>query len=289
MSLELIILGLRRSGTTIFWQTFRQDPALLCYDEPFNPHLRVLPERTGLKAPEEFQRLMRADPASFRDRFAPIPFDQELDPTLTPEQADYLRYLASTGESVAIDTTRCQFKIAALHAIAPEATLVHLYRPAASQVSSHLLPSSPGWRGRLRKRIHRRRFWTRTSGYDHWSFESIIGSDGGSAFAGRMRAAGIDPAAVYALPAVGRLLAFWRVAWEQAEREGRRLYGSRFVSQSFDAFCADPRTVVEGIYRVMGRPLPELDYSDIHPAHGPHQPESPRWLHYGERLGLPRI
>ncbi len=289
MSLKLIIVGLRRSGTTIYWETFRQDPGLLCYDEPFNPHLRVLPERTGLKAPEEFQRLIEADAALFRRRFAPIPFDQELDADLSAGQIEYLGYLASTAEAVAIDTTRCQFKIAALHACAPEATLVHLYRPPGSQVSSHLLPSSPGWRGRLRKLIRRRRFWTRASGYDGWSFESIIGASSASPFARRLAVAGLDPAAIYALPAVGRLLAYWRVAWEQVEHEGERCFGDRFVSQSFDEFCADPAGSVGRVYDVMGLPLRELDCSRVHPASGPYQPDSPRWQRYGEMLGLPRL
>ena len=99
----------------------------------------------------------------------------------------------------------------------------------------------------------------------------------------------LDPRRRSFADAVGRLLAYWRVAWEQVERDGRRCFGEKFVSQSFDAFCGDPSGSAAGIYRAMGLPQPDLDYSRIHPARGPHQSDSPRWDHYGDLLGLPRV
>jgi hypothetical protein len=287
VSLRLIIVGLRRSGTTIFWQTFRQDPRFLCYDEPFNPHLQVLPATIGLKHPEEFLQLVRGDADEFWRRYRPIRFDEELDARLEPAQADYLRWLADRGDDVVIDVTRCHFKLRALRELAPGATLVHLFRPPASHASSHLLPSAPGLRGRVKRRLNRFRFWTRTRGYNGWSFESIIGSDPGSAFGARLRGAGLDPEEIYSMPALGRLLAYWRVAYEEVEREGRAAFGERFVSQSFDAFCRSPRDAVARIYATMGLAMPELDLSRVHPANGPYREGSPRWRRYDALLELP--
>jgi hypothetical protein len=289
VSLKLIIAGLRRSGTTIFWQTFRQDRRLLCYDEPFQPHLCVLPESTGLKAPEEYQRLLEREPREFWDRYTPIHFSDELRAELSERQVAWLEYIASSGEQVVIDVTRCHFKIAALHRLAPEATLVHLFRPPASHASSHMLPSASGLRGRVRKLLCRRGFWSRRGGYDGWHFESIIGNSTVSPFARLLPGAGLDPEQVYRLPAVGRLLAYWRVAYEHAEREGRRCFGERFISQSFDAFCAEPRVAMERCYGAMGMPMPRFDFSRIHPPNGPYRPASPDWRRYRELLKLPRV
>jgi len=285
--LKLIIAGLRRSGTTVFWESFRQDTRLTCYDEPFNPNLSVLPRRTGLKAPEEFIGLIEADAAGFWERFAPIHFSDELREGLSDAQERYLRFLSGTGEHVALDTTRCLFKIAALREIAPEAVLVHLYRPPESLASSHMLPTSRGLKGALRKRLNRRAFWTRPGGYNGWSFESIIGTSAKTLFAHRLSEIGLDPEQVYALPAVGRLMAYWRLVYERAERDGRRYFGERFISQRFDSLCGDPSAAAERIYRAMGLPLPDFDFSNIHPPHGPYQPDSPEWARYRELLGLP--
>jgi hypothetical protein len=289
MAVKLIILGLRRSGTTIFWRTFRQDRRFLAYDEPFNPFLRVLPSRAGLKAPEEFCRLLDRSPEEFWERYAPIPPDEELSEGLTPRQTEYFRWLAESGERVLMDVTRCHYKIAALAELAPRAVLVHLYRPPEATASSHLLPSATRLRNRLRRFAHRRAFWTRSGRYDSWQFESIVGRNGRTRFAERLAETGLDPDVVYAMPAVGKLLAYWRVHHERALRDGSRHFGDRFVPQKLDDFCADPHSSVSRIYERMGLSLPELDFSRVRPASGPHQPTSPRWRRYAEELGLPRV
>lgn len=280
MAIKLIIAGLRRSGTTIFWETFRQDERLLCYDEPFNRYLRVLPAATGLKAPEEFIRLVERDAELFWDRFSPIPYGEELAEGLTDAQRAYLGYLAESGEHVSVDTTRCAFKIAALHEAAPDAVVVHLHRPAASHATSHMLPSAPGWRGKLRRLSRRRGFWTRSGNYNGWGLETIIEGAHDS---------GVLPEEVYRLPAVAKLLAFWKVNYEKAEADGRRCFGERFISQSFDRFCADPEGALARVYELLDMPMPELDFARIHAPHGPHDPSSPMWKRYSELLRVPEV
>jgi hypothetical protein len=289
MSLKLIILGLRRSSTTVFWNTFRQDARLLCYDEPFNSHLNVLPDDNWLKHPQEFNRLIEQDALGFWTRYAQIPFAEELLEGLSDRQAEYLRWLGGSAPRVCIDTTRCHFKIAALHEVAPQAVLVHLYRPPASHASSHMLPSGPGLRGRLRKRRHRRGFWTRRGDFDSWAFESIIGHSSQSLFAHRLREIGLDPQQVYELPAVGKLLAYWRVCYERVETDGPRHYGDHFVSQNADDFCGSPHKVVERVYAKLGVDPPELDLSRIHPPNPPYQADSANWRRYAELLELPQV
>jgi hypothetical protein len=280
LAIKLIIVGLRRSGTTIFWETFRQDGRLLCYDEPFNRYLRVLPAATGLKAPEEFIRLVERDAATFWDKYSPIPYGEELAEGLTDAQSAYLEYLGDCGENVVLDTTRCAFKIAALHQAAPDAVLVHLHRPAASHASSHMLPSAPGWRGLLRRFSRRRRFWKRHGNYNGWGFETIIEGSSKS---------GLLAEEIYRLPAVAKLLAFWKLNYDRAEMDGRRCFGERFLSQSFDHFCNDPQSTMARVYALLDMPMPQLDFGRIHPPHGPHDPLSPMWKKYFELLRVPEV
>ncbi len=287
MAGKLIIIGLRRSGTTIFWETFRQDQQLLSYDEPFNPVLRHLMHGLPVKHPEEFQRLIDRDPITFWSRYSPIEPTDELREGLNAQRRDYLSYLFDTAEHVSIDLTRCHHKIEALHELAPDATLVHLYRPPESNATSHLLPSGK-WRfQRLRRWFRRRRFWTLDSNYDNWQFEQIMGTTPHSLFGERLREIGLDPEAIYRLPGAGKIMALWRVNFERVERDGTRFFGNRFISQSFDEFCHQPQECIERIYRALELPLPRLDQGRIHPPHGPFRPDSPHWKRLRQRVGLP--
>ena len=132
MPILLIIQGLRRSGTTIFWQTLRQDRRLLCYDEPFNQYVHSVPDKGILKHHEEFVRLVEKDGPEFWERFTPIHFTDELRSGLSDRHREYLAYLGRTGERVVFDTTRCHFKVRALHEEYPEAVFVTMLRSNAS-------------------------------------------------------------------------------------------------------------------------------------------------------------
>jgi hypothetical protein len=129
-------------------------------------------------------------------------------------------------------------------------------------------------------------FFTRSGRYNRWGLEELIGRHPDSLFGLRLREVGLDPVAVYALPAVGRLLALWRVAHEAVEREGPRLFGDRFVSVAFEEFCREPQRTVGRIYAAAGSQAPALELSRIRPAKGAYRPRDPRWRPLFERIGL---
>jgi hypothetical protein len=287
--LQLIILGLRRSGTTIFWQTFRQDERLPCFNEPFNPFLREVPIEIPNRSRKEFIDVFRRDSRDFWRRFAPISRIEELQETFSDRQADYLRFLAGRTGSICFDTTRCHFRIPALKEQLPDATLVHLYRTPAAFASSHLIPTgSGGFRSSWLNRAYAQTgFWNRTDRYNNNGMEELVGRHPESLFGHLLRESGVDPGPVYELPAVARLLSFWRLAYETAERDGSRCFGDRFVSVSFEAFCKEPLEAVERIYGALGEPPPEIDLSRVHPANEPFQPENEKWLDMFARAGLP--
>jgi hypothetical protein len=105
-------------------------------------------------------------------------------------------------------------------------------------------------------------------------------------FSHRLRDVGLDPDLVYSLPAVGKLLAYWRVNFEKAERDGRAHFGDRFVSQNFEQFCEDPGAAAERIYQRLGLSMPEFDFSRIHPANRPFDEQSPNWEKYSRLVGI---
>ena len=88
----IIISGLRRSGSSVFWETFRKDPRLCCYDEPFNPNLKELPDQNS-KGTRDVIALYKASPDVFLDRFSPIQLSEETEPNLNAKQDVFLRWL----------------------------------------------------------------------------------------------------------------------------------------------------------------------------------------------------
>jgi len=286
MPIRLIICGLRRSGTTVFWETWRQDARLTCYDEPFNPRLSELAGPRPTRHPEEFQRLLTADARAFWEKYSGIRPRDELIEDLTGAQREYLQYLGGTGEHVTMDVTRCHFKIAALREVAPMAVLVHLFRRPESLVTSHLVPTPHRTLGALRRFVDRQRFWSRDRSSDYWNLESIIGRSPGSTVGRRLETIGLDAQDVYRMPAVGRLLAYWRLCHDVVERDGRRWFGDDFVSQPFEEFCRSPQRSLAHIYERLELEAPAIDSSRIRAPRGPFQPSSPRWAKYRARLGL---
>ena len=107
----VFIVGLRRSGTTAFWKTLKQDKRFFSLDEPFNPKLIELPKEHEKNVRKEFIELLSNDKKKFWDAFSPIYPIQELEFGLKKEQIEYLRYLIEFKNKILIDTTRCHFKI----------------------------------------------------------------------------------------------------------------------------------------------------------------------------------
>ena len=283
---NLIIVGLRRSGTTAFWRTFRQDPGFKAYDEPFNPKLITLPSEHRKRIYQEFVDLIAQDAERFWASFAPIPLAGELQTGLHPHQRSYLSFLTAGANRVVFDTTRCHFKIRDLISEMPDSVLVHLYRRPTAFVSSHLLPTRPGLKRRARLAARRTRFWALKDGYDHWGYQTLIGKHPLSAFGLRMTEKGMESDRIYSLPAAGRLLALWKVCYDEAERVGLAEFGERFVSLPFETFADRPEAVLDLIYGLLQTSRPGLDVSHVRPANQGFAPEDSRWQRLAHTAGV---
>ncbi|MBI1338492.1 MAG: hypothetical protein GC164_16235 [Phycisphaera sp.] len=285
--MNIFIIGLRRSGTTIFWEMFRQDARFVCYDEPYNPMLDELPEEHDKMVRAEFITLYNRDPEDFKRRFAPIPVEEEMHGGMTQAQKDYLKHLIGTAEHTVMDFTRVHFKLRDLHEIDPGAVLVHLYRRPQSSATSHLLPSGgKTLRRKISTWMRLRTFWTRYRWYNNYSFENMIDNCSRGRFDELVRQTGLDVAKVRAMPAIGKLLVWWRVAYETAEKDGRSLYGDRFVSLSFEEFCQQPEKVLRNIYDKAGIEFKGMDLRKVHPAKPPHEADNRKWAYWLEQTGL---
>ncbi len=290
--MRIIILGLRRSGTTAFWRTWRQDERFACYDEPFNPFMVRADDPNWNELPFMEKRLLwERDPKGFWDHFASINRLDELRRGMSDHQQVYLEWLFESAEHVCVDVTRCHFKIADLKQLAPDAVLIHLRRPPQNWLTSIALPSSTNmnriknprlrmwrkFRKSTRNLLSRRRFWEVQSGFGFHAYEEIMGTGPRSLFGYRLREVGLDPELVCRLPLVGRLLALWKLYGEEVETQGAKHFKDHFISINFNAFCRSPEEAISQVYSRLGRKMPLLDFSAIHPPPPPFDPLAPQW------------
>lgn len=235
----VLILGLRRSGTTALWRCFQQITDFTGFDEPFNPRLRELPRDHPKGTLPDLLAVADRDLGGFLDRFAPIDASEEGDPTLTARQSAYLSWLVdqASDRNVVIDETRCGFKVRELANTLEPAVVIHLSRTPSAWIQSHMLPSEKGVsyvRQRCRSRLTdlRTRRLPRDYGLDR------VGSS--ASFEGRLVEAGVSIARFNRLKAVEKLYLLWLLHENEIAISGREVWGGRYRQLVYADFVEDP-------------------------------------------------
>ncbi|MGZ0656215.1 sulfotransferase [Coraliomargarita sp. W4R53] len=268
---NIFIVGLRRSGTTIFWETLRQNKSFVSFDEPFNPLLTELPLQNRKRTRDEFIEVFNRDSEAFRTNFAAIPLDEEFAPGLTALQSNYLKWLLGQFDKPAIvDFTRCTFKIEALHQIDPEAVLIHLFREPGAFATSHLIPS------RSRKKLpchtqlmdwyRKTTFFSRTGGFDSYGYENLYNLNRGRIFEVPSSASALE-----------KLLHIAQISSTTANVVGQRFYQDTFMSLNFEDFTKNPSEALNQLFSLAGAHQFDFDLSGIRLAAERFQTGSPKW------------
>lgn len=257
---NVLISGLRRSGTTAFWETFRKDGQSLCFDEPFNPSLWMDPSTNQKGTWTELLAVLQRESAHrFTEAVAINPHD-ELTPDITRQQKDYLRHLYRQHSRVVVDSVRVWSKLDSLADITESPLIIHLVRHPRSWVTAHLLPSSarPSYRRRLSNIYRRYSFFSRRGLYNNWHYQDIVeasfGSQSGEAVS-FWHEIGKTAEEVARQPAYRRLLAFWWAAVLRTERQLAQLRAEQHVTVTMEEFQATPRTVFTALYEKAGWPV----------------------------------
>lgn len=137
---SVLISGLKRSGTTVLWETFRKDLRNRCFDEPLNPDLwkgRLQNSKGTWNELGEFWE--RQTPARNAGLQAIYPAD-ELVSSNTGFQREYLRSLMLDGSRTVIDDVRIWNRLPDLLPHDVPTVAVHLLREPLNWVTAQMLP-----------------------------------------------------------------------------------------------------------------------------------------------------
>jgi hypothetical protein len=261
---NLFVLGLRRSGTTIVHDALSTDPELRCYYEPLREDARTIGGGSGAHHKDAFAET-RAERERFRrERYPELPIELfnwggprapavELEPELPAHCRDLLAHLLALAPSVAIKETRLHHKVDAIAELDSSAAVVHVVRDPRAVCASMLL----GRRRRTDIYPDPKTFFTARTGRRLWSSRRIsrelleLGSS-------------LDlPADI---PDFLRPLVVWKAAFEATNARGRRRFGDRYALLRLEDLGADPRAELERVYGLIGRSAPHevVDWAIAH-------------------------
>lgn len=286
--MQLFVLGLRRSGTTILYDALREDPSLGCFYEPLREDDVTIGGGSGARDEDVFAATREA-----RERFraehypelhcelfnwgGPREPEVELQPELPEHVRDLLSHLLASAPDVAIKETRLHHKLGALSELAPDAAVVHVVRDPRAVAASMLL----GRRRRTDIYPDADTFFTARTGRRLWSSRRISEALIATRHADELPAD---------IPDFLRPLLVWQAAFRATDEDGRRLFGDRYAVIRLEDVRANPRHEFERLYEVSGRevPMPVLEWvagnirREFEIRHG----DDPRWERAVRLLGM---
>lgn len=284
--MNVFLQGMRRSGTTVYFDLFWDDPRFDSFYEPLaRMHRPVFGGGSGIRdddlfAPvkairEDYVRRMGIADAEELVRGAPIRPEVEFEEALPDAVVGYLAELLRGEKPKAIKFTRMAYRVPILHRLDPNAALLHLVREPRAVVTSHIA-------GSARRRDYEESdefFGTRGRG-TNWSSHQLAQS-----LMARTENEDLGP-----LSDVERVLLVWRESFRRTYTDGNELFGDRYRLLRQEDLVADPEGSINRIFEVLGLPsLPETvawAKAAMRPSAPPFAPDDERWASAVERLGM---
>jgi hypothetical protein len=285
---NLLLCGLRRSGTTILYDALGEDPALRCWYEPLREEAETVGGGSGAREADLGAEMREARERFRAERYPDLQIELfnwggprapelELEAELPAHVRDWLADLLSSESDVAIKETRLHHKLGALAEIDPSAVVVHLVRDPRAVTASMLL----GRRRRLDLYPDADAFFTARTGRRLWSSRRM---------SEELLADRPAPDLGSDVPDFLRPLLVWQAAIARMSADGPPLFGERYALVRLEDLRADPGRELARIYALIGRPLPgavtawaienirregEVSYGD-----------DPRWARAARLLGM---
>jgi Sulfotransferase family len=286
--MNLFVVGLRRSGTTIVYDALREDPELRCFYEPLREEDVTIGGGSGAREEDAFAGTREARERFRADRYPELhtelfnwggPRDPavELDPELPDHVRELLIHLLDAEGDVAIKETRIHHKLPAIAELAPDAAVLHVVRDPRAVTASMLL----GRRRRTDIYPDADTFFSARTGRPLWSSRRMAED-----LLARRRSLDL-PADI---PDFLCPLLVWKAAFETTSGDGERLFGDRYAMLRLEDLRADPPREIERVYALLGRPVPRpvarwIDDNIRRQARVRHA-DDPRWAKAARLIGM---
>lgn len=286
--MNLFVLGMRRSGTTIVYDALCEDPAMRCFYEPLREDTGSVGGGSGARDSDVFAATREIRERFRAERFPELPIELfnwggprapelELEPELPEHCRELIAHLLAQGPEVTIKETRLHHKLGAIAQVDPRAAVVHVVRDPRAVCASTLL----GRRRRTDIYPDAETFFTAHTGRRLWSSRRISAD-----LAERRRSLEL-PAEI---PDFLRPLLVWKGAFETTSGDGRRCFAERYALVRLEDLRADAATELERVYSLIDRELPGVvarwASANVRRDASVHLADDPRWGRAARLLGM---
>jgi hypothetical protein len=284
---NLFIQGMRRSGTTILYDALVADPELRCFYEPLREQDVTEGGGSGAREGDAFAETRELRERFQRERFPEIGVEEfnwggprapalEIERHLPEHCTELLRWLLGLAPAVAIKETRLYRKVPDVAPLDPDAAFVHVVRDPRAVAASIIL-------GRKKRRLERwsdpGKIFDERTDRKLWSSRPISTA---------LAAADGDSATGFS--DVEHILRVWKLSFESAYEDGRRLYGDRYLLLRNEDLREATEAAIESVYEVLGREAPgtvrEWARANVREPESVLAADDPRWAELLGQLEL---
>lgn len=280
---HILITGLRRSGTTILWETLRQHEATRCYDEPFHPRLTDGVRSNAKGTWNELATML--SPAGSVEPRSLCPID-ELAENISVDHKQYLDSLYKSAPRVAIDLVRSWNHASDLATLSQKPVMITLIRDVQSWVQAQLLPSGRGtWRKNLADIYRRQSFFKRHGFYNNYHYQEIITASLVKDHP-MWSHVSLSTTELKKQPAFVKLMAFWWCA-NLTTLKALAQTGQNSLVMTMNEFRGAPETHLKRIYEAAAWDTYTFDLGRIRPPNEAFRTNHLAWRKAAEKLGIP--
>jgi len=286
---DLVIVGMRRTGTTILFDSFVRDARFTTLYEPLN---RVQDEPllgggSGVHQVDLYHALRPLRHAFLRDHpdiaaddlnyGGPTRADAEIDPFLPDHVQAYIQHIMDGAGPKVAKFVRLPAKLELLRTLVPECALVWTVRDPRAVARSYLF----GRNGKFADTYPDADAWfTRTTNLNRWS----IGVLSDTILQAGAHATVSEPTDLE------RVLIVWKHMVQAMESGAEQGFGSQAMMLRHEDFCRSPALTMQQIGERMGVEASQetcswLDETVSEPATPPHESDD-RWASAFARLGM---
>lgn len=297
-AMEVIITGMRRSGTTILYDLLYEDQRFDAYYEPFTFGKKDKGGGSGLRKVsfmdklnqkrEEF--LKKYDPSRPPEIFnlgAPSDFRYELDREIPDIHKQYLQYMAAEKTHTLFKFVRLFNKLPEMHEIFPDARVIHIFKDPRRIAFSHVIGSKEPkdkfmkLKHRIKKRYQKAFFFQVKKEFNFWSAENMINTiieewQGYRSFEDS--------------PAFEKVMLLWKILNDQILKDGKAYYGDKFMSIKHEELCTYPAETLQRIYDFAGLDLPDkvrsFSTNSLKPPRRIFKRNNKKWSMAAQRTGI---
>ncbi|GEM_PF-3164889 len=275
--MNIYLIGLRRSGTTIIFDAFYQDKDLYLLYEPLNPAVKMKgggSMATDIDYNEKIRMMRQAfiKKKGLNKNVSDFNFGAGSNFMLESSKhelprfiREYLSFLIHSESNTVLKFVRATFLIDQLHHIAPDSYMIHIQKNPIRFATSHLFGirdkrlsgisllkrKTSRALGRYSNKYEKtdpEDFFNIKTGYNHWSQEDIAN------YYIREVAKRKD---LEEQPAYIKLLFIWKEFNERMIADGQKYFGDKFLSIDHESFCKNPVEQISGIYKYLNLEVPQ--------------------------------